>query len=291
MKLIRRILLVVILLLVVAGVAVYFYLDSIVKHAVERQSTSSLNLATTLDSARLSLLGGKVNLHELQIASPQGFAAPHMFELGQLGLQVSYGQLRQDPVRINKILIDQPRFVLENVDGKMNFKAAMDQMPKSDGSSPPKKVIIDELTISNATVDVRLGKIPGLGDVKPISVTVPSFTLKNIGNSDNAQNGAAIKDVVMQIATALSAKVSESGGLPDQFKSMLRANLTDVAGKLGAEFNKQIGGITQNLQGELQKVVPGGVDVNKVIPKDIPDPTKSIGNLLGGDKDKKKKEK
>src|SRR2546423_4843683 len=106
MKLARRIALVVVLLLIVAGVIVYFYLDTIVKHAVERQSTNSLNLTTTLDSARLSLLGGKVNLKDLQIASPQGFAAAHMIELGQLGLEVSYGQLRQDPVRVQTIMID-----------------------------------------------------------------------------------------------------------------------------------------------------------------------------------------
>jgi hypothetical protein len=300
MKLIRRILLVVVLLLVIAGVVVYFYLDSIVKHAVERQSTNSLNLTTTLDSARLSLLGGKVNLNQLQIASPQGFSAPHMFELGQLGLEVSYGQLRQDPVRVSKILIDQPKFVLEQNDGKMNFKAAMDQLPKSDSApsdpnAKPVKVIIDELTINNATIDVRMGKLPGgLGEVKPITVSVPSLTLKNIGNADNAQNGAAIKDVVMQVATALSAKVTESGNLPAEFKAMLQSNLTEVASKLGVEFNKQLGGISKNLQDQIQKAIPGDVgkivpDVSKALPKEASDPGKAIGDLLGGNKDKEKK--
>jgi hypothetical protein len=299
MKLFRRILLVVVLLLVIAGVVVYFYLDTIVKHAVERQSTNSLNLTTTLDSARLSLLGGEVNLNQLQIASPQGFSAPHMFELGQLGLEVSYGQLRQDPVRVSKILIDQPKFVLEQNDGKMNFKAAMDQLPKSDSAptdpnAKPVKVIIDELTINNATIDVRMGKLPGgLGEVKPITVSVPSLTLKNIGNADNAQNGAAIKDVVMQVATALSAKVTESGNLPEQFKAMLQSNLNEVASKLGAEFNKQLGGISKNLADQIQKdvgkIAPGGLDVQKVLPKEASDPGKAIGDLLGGNKDKEKK--
>ena len=35
-----------------------------------------------------------------------------------------------EPVRIKTITIDQPTFVLEQVDGKMNFKAAMDQIGK-----------------------------------------------------------------------------------------------------------------------------------------------------------------
>src|SRR5437763_1486735 len=132
MKTLRRILLVVVLLLVIAGIVVYFYLDRIVKVAVERQSTNSLNLTTTLD-----------------------------------------------------------------------------------------------------------GDLPGLGAMKPIEVTIPSLTLKNIGNSGDSQNGAAIKDVVMQLATALASKASSAANLPDQFKNILQSNLNEVAGKLGAEFNKQ----------------------------------------------------
>ncbi len=299
MKSIRRILLVLAVLLIIAGVAVYLYLDRIVKVAVERQSTSSLNLITTLDSAHLGLTGGHVNLNQLQIASPQGFTAPHMFQMGQLGVDVNYGQLRSDPVRIKKILIDAPKFVIEQVGGKMNFKAVMDQMPKTDDTKPM-KVIIDELSVNNATVTLHLGNLPGLGDMKPIDVTVPSITLKNIGNADNAQNGAAIKDVVMQVATALAGKAGDAANLPDQFKSILQNNLNEVAGKLGAEFNKQLAGITTQVQGQIQgqldKVVPGLG--NQVLPKDLTkdlnknlDPSKAVGDLLGGNKDKDKDKK
>ncbi len=311
MKTFRRILLALVVLLVIAGAVVYFYLDRIVKVAVERQSTNSLNLTTTLDSARLAILGGHVNLNDLQIASPQGFSAPKMFQLGQLGVDVEYGQLRSDPVRIKKILIDKPKFVLEQSGGKMNFKAAMDQMPKTDAApsdpkSQPVKVIIDELTVTDAQVTVNLGDLPGLGNMKPIEVTIPSLTLKNIGNSDDSKNGAAIKDVVMQLATALAGKASSSANLPDQFKNLLQNNLNEVAGKLGAEFNKQVSGITNQVQGQvnqltgqLEKSVPGvGGQVDKVIPKDVGkdlgkdlDPGKAVGGLLGGDKKDKDKKK
>ena len=130
MKKIRRILLVLVLLLVAVGAYVYFYLDNLVKSTVETQATNSLNLPTTLGSAHLALFGGNVSLNELQIASPKGFSAPHMLELGKLGVAVDYGQLRQDPIRIKQIALDKPKFVLEQVDGKWNFKAVMDQQPK-----------------------------------------------------------------------------------------------------------------------------------------------------------------
>ena len=287
MKIFRRLLLAGVLLLIAIGAGVYFYLDRIVKTTIETQATSSLSLQTTLNSASLALLGGKVNLSQLQIGSPKGFTAPHMFEMGNLGVLVDYGQLTKEPVRIKQIVIKQPKFVLEQADGKMNFKAVMDTLPKSDPNTKLMKVIIDELTVTDAIVDVRLGNIPGLGEMKPIEVKVPSMTLKNIGNSDNAQNGAALKDVVMQVATALAGKAGDSANFPDQLKGMLKSNLNDVAVKLGGEFTKQLGGITQSVQGELNKIVPG-VEVNKFVPKDL-DPGKALGGLLGGDKDKKKK--
>lgn len=289
MKLFRRILLGVVLLLIVVGAGIYFYLDRIVKTTIETQATTSLNLQTTLNSASLALFGGKVNLSQLQIGSPKGFTAPHMFEMGDLGVVVDYGQLTKEPVRIKQIIIKQPRFVLEQADGKMNFKAVMDTLPKSDPNAKLMKVIIDELTVTDALVDVRLGNIPGLGEMKPIEVKVPSMTLRNIGNSDKAMNGAALKDVVMQVATALAGKAGDAANFPDQLKGLLKNNLTDVAGKLGGEFTKQLGGITQGLQGELNKIVPG-VDVNQFVPKDL-DPGKALGGLLGGDKDKDKKKK
>ncbi len=273
----------------IAGVIVYFYLDSIIKTNVEKQSTNSLNLSTTLNSAHLALFGGELTLKDLQIASPQGFSAPRMFEMGKLNVGVDYGQLRNEPVRIKTITIDQPQFVLEQVDGKMNFKAVMDGMPKTDPNAKTMKVIIDDLTVSNAKVIIRPGNVPGIGQMQEMTVQVPSMTLKNIGNSDNAQNGAAVKDVVVQVATALANKAGDIGNLPAAFKGLLKSNLNDVAAKYGAEYTKQLSGITSSVQSELDKVAPG-VDVKKAIPKDLKNPQHLVGGLLGGDKDKKKKD-
>ena len=286
MKKLRRILLVIVLLLIVGIAIIYARIDRILKTTIETQSTSSLKLATSLDSASLALFGGKVNLSQLQIGSPEGFTAPHMFEMGKLDVAVDYGQLTKEPVRIKQIVIDQPKFILEQVDGKMNFKAVMDSLPPTDPNKKVVKVIIDELTVTDALVEVRLGNVPGLGAMAPIQIPKISMTLKNIGNSDNTQNGAAIKDVVMQVATALAGKAGGAGNFPNQLKGMLQSNLTAVAGKLGGEFTKQLGGLTKGLQGELDKIVPG-VDVNKILPMKDLDPSKALGDLLGGKKDKK----
>ena len=71
MKKLRRILLVLVLLVAVAVTIVFVKIDHILKSTIETQSTNSLKLTTTLDSAALALFGGKVNLSQLQRSKAQ----------------------------------------------------------------------------------------------------------------------------------------------------------------------------------------------------------------------------
>lgn len=290
MKTVRRLLLLVVLLIVVVVLVVYFNLNRIIRRTVETQATQQLNLATTLGGANLSLFGGKVSLSDLKVASPQGFTAPEMFTLGGTDLQVSYGQLRQEPIHVGTIKISKPLLVMEQADGKLNFKAAMDQMPKSaddtkqqpQAESKPVKLIIDELTVENPTVVMRpgdLSKIPGaslLGKSLPqeLTITIPTVTLKNIGNADGNQNGAAIKDVVMQVITAMADSASKSGQLPDQLKGLLNVNLADVKAQLGGQVQKQLEAIEGKLPGGVGNIVKNPGDLVK-------DPGKSLQQGVG----------
>src|SRR5229473_1495574 len=135
MSRLRRAVLILVPLLILAGAVVYLSLDRILKTTVESQTSDSLHLSTTLKSARLSLLGGKVNLNQLHIASPRGFSAPHMLELGGIDLSVKYGQLRKDPIHVESLVLNQPRLVIEQSNGAINFKKAMDLTPPARESS------------------------------------------------------------------------------------------------------------------------------------------------------------
>ena len=274
MKPLRRTLLVLVALLVVAGVIAYVSLDGFIKRTVETQSTSSLKLSTTLNRARLSLLGGKLNLNRLRIASPHGFSVPHMLELGNTDLAVRYGQLRKDPVHVQSLTLDRPRLVIEQSNGALNFNKAMDGMPASDKSSEkPLKLIIDELKMQDAQVVIH----PGLPGVRQeIVVPVPSITLKNVGSGRGSQNGAAIKDVAMVVITALAGSAAQSGSLPPELKAVLQLNVGQVAGKLGAEAQKQIAAaIPGELGNRLSKVVGDPQTLAK-------DPSKALQGELGG---------
>jgi hypothetical protein len=278
MKLLRRTILVVVLLLIIAGAIVYFRLDGIVKRTVESEATHSLNLNTTLNSAHLSLFGGKVNLNELKIASPPGYSAPQMLDVGDTNVAVSYGQLRQDPVHVQSLTINKPKLVIEQQNGVFNFKKAMDQIPPGESSSKsqPMKLIIDELTVQDAQVVIRPG-LPGIPD--EITVPVPSIIMKKVGTGDGSQNGAAMKDVVMQVITALAGSASNSSALPSQLKAMLNVNVGQVVGKLGAEAQKQIAAA---IPGDLGKALSEVVKDPQALIKDPGKALQGLGGLVGG---------
>ncbi|MGD0541053.1 MAG: hypothetical protein ABSB33_06015 [Tepidisphaeraceae bacterium] len=282
MKWIKRIVVVGVLLIVVAAAAVYLSLNAIVRSVVQRQATASLGVPTTLGSARLSLAGGKVQLNDLLVGSPPKFTAPDTFTLGGIAVTVNYGQLTGTPIHIQQITIDRPVLVIEQVSGALNLKALMDQMPQTpqtSGGQPtqPIKLVIDEMDLNSAEVTFMPG-IPGLAET--IQVSVPSMTLKNIGNSDGSQNGAAIKEVVLQVATALAAKGADGAKLPPEVKMLLSGQLNGLSQQLGGEFNKQF----QGLAGSLGKQVQGKVGnlINS-------GGQSAIQQLLGGsDKNKQK---
>ncbi|MDB5297857.1 MAG: uncharacterized protein JWO31_3840 [Phycisphaerales bacterium] len=260
---------VVIFLLVVAGgVVLFLSLNGIIRGQVEQQSTKSLNLQTALQSASFSPLGGSLSLRDYKVASPPGFSAKPMLELGGLDLKVSYGQLRSDPVRVQAITIDRPKLLLEQVGGRFNIKALSDNLPPPKPGQPSQpsaegeklRLIIDSISVKDPTVVIRPG-IPGLQEEIPVSV--PSFEMKNVGNSDGAQNGAAVKQIVTELVTTLAAKAGEGGGVPAELRALLNGNLSEVAQKyLPGEAGKLVGSL---LSGDAMK-----------------DPGKALGSALQG---------
>jgi len=281
-RIIKWTVLLLLLLVVGVGVILWVNLNKIVKHTVETQSTAQLHLKTELNSAALSIFGGSVNLNDLKIASPEGFAAPQMFRLTNADVNVKFGELRGDPVRVQSITLDKPKLVVERSGTTFNFKRAMELMPKQPETPPdqskPLKVIIDELTIKDPTVVIRPGQlgIPGVKLAEEYTLTIPTMVMKNIGTGEDSQNGAAVKDVVMQVITAMAANAANSNQLPDQLKNLLNVDVKEVVAGLTAEAQKRIAA-----------VVPG--EAGRVLSEIIADPNalvKNPGAVVGAQADR-----
>jgi hypothetical protein len=243
----RRTFRIVLVVLLAAGAIAWFSLDRILKSTIERESTASLRLTTTLGRARLSLLGGKLNLKELRIASPKGFSAPHLLELGDVDLAVKYGQLRSDPIHVQSLTLDRPRLVIEQSGGALNFKKAIEGMPPSQSASEnPIKLVIDELKMENAQVVIHPG-LPGLR--QEITVLVPAINMRNVGSGRGAQNGAAIKDIAILVISAMAEKAAQSDSVPAALRPFLRFDPGQIAKDPVKALEGEVGGLLEGKSG------------------------------------------
>ena len=293
----------VVVLLVVVGVAVVFSrIDSIVRTTVEREGTAQLDLATTLQDADLSLFGGSLTLDKLAIANPEGYSAPVIFELGQVNVDVSYGELMDEPVRIGNISINSPRLVIERGAGgldqlaRINLRDLMDRLDTS-SDEPTTKLIIDELTVSGTEVVIR-PNIQGLQE--QYVVRVPDITLTEVGTADEAQNGSEIGRVISEVAMALAQRAVESEDLPPELRGLLAGDLDAIVNQykeklsqeLQSKIQEQVGDLKEklgeDLGGAAEQLLQG--DANKAV-EDVKQRTgdavnreieRGIGGLLGG---------
>ena len=255
MKLLKRGAYIAAALVVVIIGAVWLNLAHIFKTEVEKESTNSLHLTTTLGGASISLFGGKLGLHGLAIASPHGFSAPQMLEVVDLDVGVLYRDLRNDPIHVEALNIDRLKLVIEQSGGALNFRKAMEVLPPSDSNKPPMKLVIDTLELREAQVVIRPG-LPGLQ--QEMVVLVPTLSMRNIGRGTGAHNGAAIREVAMRVMSALAEKAAESDQVPAELKAILHLNAAQLAGDLGRKLIADPSALAKDPVQTLQGLLPSG---------------------------------
>jgi hypothetical protein len=269
-KIIRWVVVAVVVLIAAAALAVNFALDSIVRSRIEANATESLKLKTTLSGAKLSLLHGTLGLTNLQVESPDKFGAESLLSLSSASAGVSYGELRGDPIKIDQITISDPSLVVEFSTRvmKLNLQVLAENLKQnpSQPASEPVHVVIKNLRIENPQIVIWPG-VPGLTRTEDLAVPLGSIELHDIGSGPGAQNGAAIKDVAMQVITAITAKAADSDKVPEPVRRVLALQARDLGQLLGAEFDKQMQGISKTVQQKIQEKVGNelGKDAGKAV--------------------------
>ena len=279
---------IVIVLLIAAVVVVGLFADRAVKMGVEKGGSSVLPVAVTLGDADLSILGGNLTLNDLIIENPEGYKNKNLLELKTGSVGVSIGSLLSDTVKIDHITLDGAVVVLEQKNLlRNNVKDILKALPKGDeGDEPPKgepapegkKLHIDELTISNTTVKVKLLPLPGKADTIPLKLGTIKMT--DLGNDNKLDT----PKLVRKILTAIFQGIAEQGKgiLPDDL-------VNGLSGALGKTF--EVG--TEIIKGGAEtgkKLLEGTGDVGKKLLEGAGDAGKGIGKGLKGINPFKKKE-
>lgn len=293
MKLIKRLVVVVIVLVLVliVGVvaAVFFYINPLVKKAVNEGGTYALGVPTTLDSVNVGLLSGELSLDGFTVGSPAGFNEPHFLKLDSGDVAVSLPSLRSDVITVPKFELEGIDVRLEKKDGKANYEAILDNVEKvtggggsgepkpSDPTADEKKLIINDLLIRNVTVHAQL--VEGVEATK-VTVPVKEIHLTNVGKTGEGVGGSGVTISQLSgilVEVLLAAAVENGGGL-------IPADLlNDLQGKLGSLDNlKQFGveavsGLSDKALGEVQKHVD---EATKKVEGQVKDAVEDAGNKL-----------
>jgi hypothetical protein len=291
MKLLLKLVLVVVVLLVAAVVTVFVYLDSIAKSAVEKGATYALGVETTLDSADVGVMSGDFTMKGLNVANPEGFDRDHFLRLGEGYVDVSLGSLRQETVQLPTLTLTTVNMSLEKKGGESNYKVILDNLKRLESGEaegdkePGKKFVIEEVVISDITVEVDVFGIGGALD--RARVPIDEIRLTNVG-SDGADTSEVTNVVIKAIMAAVLANAAD---LPADLVNDLGGTLgglTSLA-DMGIEGSIDVGGQMSDFAGKTitgvgEQATKAVEDATKGLGEGVDEAVKGLGGLLGGDK-------
>jgi hypothetical protein len=290
MKLILRLALLAIVLVVVGLFVLVGNIDRVAKTAIEGGATYATGVNVTTQSVGLSLLGGQLNVNNLNIPNPTGYKTPHMLNMGNFQVALSLPSLTTDTVVVPILALENlDLYIEEQADGSNNVSAILANVQKVAGPSDPskpsepadtsssKKVKVDTLILRNITAHVHPRGIASVAG--PISVTIPEIKLEGV-TPDNAQ-GLAISELYERILPIIiSAVVQKGAGLiPADLSNTLTKDVGKVVEQLGAEAGK----LAQQLTTEMDKTLKdAAAKATEAVGKVVNEETgKAVGEAAG----------
>jgi hypothetical protein len=260
----------VILLVLVAGF--YLFGERLIATAVEKEASNTLGVPVTVKSISLSLLKGEVGIKGLIVKNPPGYANDTLLELGEGVVNLNFGSLMSDPVKIKLIKLDGTKLTIEQKMLSNNLKDVLDKLPKGEKEAAPrpeekgKNLHIDRLEITNTNVKVKLLPVPGKSDT--VSLKIDPIIMDNLGTDQKLRIGTLVAKILGAMATGVAKQ--GVGLLPDDMVKGIGSTLGKTAemGKAAA----------QQGQKALEQTTGAGKDV-----------VQGLKGLLGGKKEEPNK--
>jgi hypothetical protein len=239
------------------------------KIGIETGATSALKVGVSLNSAKLSIFGGSVELDGLKVQNPAGYQHPEFLTLAKAAVSLNIKSLLSDTIEIQKIQFDEIQLTLEQKGlTTNNLQEILDALPKSDekAATPEakpktgKKMLIRELAINGVQVRAKLLPVPGKADT--ITLRLNPIVMKDLG-SDKPINTAELSAKILK---AIAGGIAEQGKdlLPTDMINSIGSGLAgqgikvlETAGQTGEGILKGAGGVgkeaTDALKGIFQK--------------------------------------
>ncbi len=206
LKVLRVALLVILILIFIAVLAVNLFADWAVKAQIEASATKKLSVAVSVSDVDLSMIAGKIALQNLAIGNPPGYQNDNLLELKNAEIEVDVKSLLRDIVNMRDIKLDGVDIILEQrgVSGN-NLQDVLQAINSSSKEGEGKKLHVDNLEISNITVQIKL--LPDTAQDDTITLELYPIRMADLGR-DNKMDMA---DLSGEIVLAIANRVVEQG--------------------------------------------------------------------------------
>ncbi len=293
MKLVIKLVIGVVVVVLLAVLAVFFFLDSIARSAIEEGATYALGVRTTLEKADVGVLSGRFSLAGLDVSNPEGFDAPNFLSLGAGTVEVSLGTLRSDTVELPLLALSDIDLALEKKSAGSNYGVIAQNLKRFESADEPqtpdpqkqegpgKDFVIHEILITNVNVTAEMAATGG--QLNQVRVPISEIRLENVGTgADQRVTMGELSNIIMK--AILAAIIANGADFPAELVNDLGGQLQGLASLDEMGITQSIGaakGISDSIErlgdAKTAEDVGKGIDeINKQI--------EGLGDLLGGKK-------
>lgn len=234
---------VVLALLLVAGAAYYLFsnIESIVKRAVETEGPKITSTNVDLGAVDIELVNGRAELSDFQIANPEEFTSPHLFEAEKLVFNINPRSIRSDVIVIDEIVVEGVKVTAEQKGLTTNIqamlKAIQENLPRSEQTTEQKsgdapKFMVRQLRFADSGLRVVT---ESHGEKEFV---IPAIEAANLGSKSAgltpAELGVAILKPYLERARSVAQdkiRSTAEGELKDKAEAKLKEKLGDDADK------------------------------------------------------------
>lgn len=205
-----------ILLGLLAGLAWWSYrsLDTVLAHAVRDYGSRAAGVHVDVSSAKVQTVEGLAELRDFEVDNPAGFHTSKAFSASLVRVRLDVKSLAGDVIRIEEILIVQPKVTYEYASDGSNLDVIQRQiesfivLSKSASTTPDptaskKKYVINDLVIRGAQATISAKVLKG----NAVTVTLDDLHIRDIGK---ATGGATPAEIAQQVVSAIKRDAAKA---------------------------------------------------------------------------------
>lgn len=194
----------------IAG-ALGYYLDTIIKNAIERIGPTLTGTPVIVGRVRTSLWRGQLKLYRFRVRNPKGFRIQNAFMADLILIRIRWTSLLTDTIEIEEIYVKNPTVVYEGLllrnnlrkirknierSGKPSRKSKKSRKSKRTRREPKYRIGRFRVHDGEIVVGTRL-----LGKKKGLTFALPEIDKRDVGGGEE---GTSLKDVAAEMASSVA---------------------------------------------------------------------------------------